>query len=39
VTPINVTVLGPGKVLIELGAELPDYSFFLPKRQQGAAET
>jgi hypothetical protein len=31
---INVTVLGPGKVLIERDAELPDYSFFLPKRSK-----
>ena len=31
---INVTVLGPGKVLIERGDELPDYSFFFPKRSK-----
>lgn len=31
---INVTVLGPGKVLIERGAELPDYRFFFPKRSK-----
>ena len=31
---ITVTVIGPGKVLIERGAELPDYSHFLPKRSK-----
>ena len=29
---INITVLGPGKVLIERGAELPDFSHSFPKR-------
>ncbi|HEX3059999.1 MAG TPA: hypothetical protein VHP62_11600 [Usitatibacter sp.] len=31
---ITVTVIGPGKVLIERGAELPEYSHFLPKRSK-----
>jgi virulence-associated protein VagC len=31
---ITVTVIGPGKVLIERGAERPDYSHFLPKRSK-----
>ena len=31
---ITVTVLGPGKVLIERGAELPDYSHSFPKRSK-----
>jgi hypothetical protein len=31
---INVTVLGPGKVLIERGAELPDYRQSFPKRSK-----
>ena len=30
--PISVTVVGPGKVLIERGAEIPDYSHFFRKR-------
>lgn len=30
--PINVTVVGPGKVLIEQAADLPDYSHFFRKR-------
>jgi len=32
--PITVKVLGPGKVLIERSAELPDYSYFIPKRSK-----
>lgn len=32
--PINVTIVGPGKVLIERGADLPDYSHFFPKRSR-----
>ena len=32
--PITVTVIAPGKVLIERGAELPDYSHFIPKRSK-----
>lgn len=31
---INVTVLGPGKVLIERGTELPDYRHSFPKRSK-----
>jgi hypothetical protein len=31
---ITITVLAPGKVLIERGAELPDYRHFLPKRSK-----
>ena len=31
---ITVTVLAPGKVLIERGAELPEYAHFLPKRSK-----
>jgi hypothetical protein len=31
---ITVTVIAPGKVLIERGAELPDYSHFIPKRSK-----
>jgi hypothetical protein len=30
--PISITIVGPGKVLIERGAELPDYSHFFRKR-------
>ena len=32
--PITVTVVAPGKVLVELGAELPDYSHFFRKRSR-----
>lgn len=32
---ITVTVLGPGKVLIETGEDLPDYSQVLPRRGKG----
>lgn len=32
--PIRVTVVAPGKVLVELGPELPDYSHFVPKRSK-----
>ena len=31
---ITVTVVGPGKVLIEKGAELPEYVHFFPKRSK-----
>ncbi len=31
---ITLTVLEPGKVLIERGADLPEYSHFLPKRSK-----
>ncbi len=30
--PINVTIIGPGKVLVERGVELPDYSHFFRRR-------
>ncbi len=32
--PINVTVVAPGKVLIERGAELPEYTHFVRKRSK-----
>ena len=32
--PINVTVLAPGKVLIERGPELPEYTHFVRKRSK-----
>ena len=32
--PITITVIGPGKVLIERGPELPDYTHFLRKRSK-----
>ena len=32
--PIKVTVLAPGKVLVERGAELPDYSQTFRKRSR-----
>jgi bifunctional DNA-binding transcriptional regulator/antitoxin component of YhaV-PrlF toxin-antitoxin module len=32
--PITVTVIAPGKVVIERAAELPDYSHFFPKRSK-----
>ncbi|MFZ3322239.1 MAG: hypothetical protein WA190_07685 [Usitatibacter sp.] len=32
--PINVTVLAPGKVLIERGPELPEYMHFVRKRSK-----
>ena len=31
---ITVTVIAPGKVLIEKGAELPEYTHFIPKRSK-----
>jgi len=31
---IRVTVVAPGKVLIELGVELPDYSHSFPRRSK-----
>ncbi len=31
---ITVTVIGPGKVLIERGAELPEYAHFIPRRSK-----
>lgn len=32
--PITVTVLAPGRVLVERGTELPDYRYFFPKRSK-----
>jgi len=32
---IMVTVVAPGKVLIELGQELPEYTHFIRKRSRG----
>ncbi len=32
--PIKVTVLAPGRVLVERGAELPDYSHVFRKRSR-----
>ena len=32
--PIRVTVLAPGKVLIELGSELPEYTHFVRRRSR-----
>ncbi|HSS27524.1 MAG TPA: hypothetical protein VLL50_06190 [Usitatibacter sp.] len=32
--PINVTVLAPGKILIERAPELPEYRYFVPKRSK-----
>lgn len=32
--PIRVTVVAPGKVLIELGPELPEYRHFVRKRSK-----
>jgi hypothetical protein len=32
--PITVTVLAPGKVLVERGAELPEYGHFIGKRSR-----
>ena len=31
---VTVTVLAPGKVLVERGAELPEYAHFIPKRSK-----
>ena len=31
---ITVTVVAPGKVLIEKGVELPEYGHFIPKRSK-----
>ncbi len=31
---IKVTVVGPGKVLIERGTELPEYAHFIAKRSK-----
>lgn len=31
---ITITVVAPGKVLIERGAELPEYTHFIPKRSR-----
>ena len=31
---ITVTVVAPGKVLIEKGAELPEYGHFFPRRSK-----
>ena len=32
--PINITILGPGKILIERGADLPDYRHSFPRRSK-----
>jgi hypothetical protein len=32
--PIRVTVLAPGKVLVELGSELPEYTSFVRRRSK-----
>jgi hypothetical protein len=32
--PINVKVLGPGKVLIERSAEVPEYGHFIARRSK-----
>lgn len=32
--PIRITVLAPGKVLVELGSELPDYAHFVRRRSK-----
>jgi hypothetical protein len=32
--PINVKVVAPGKVLIELGADLPEYTHLVRKRSR-----
>jgi len=32
--PITITVLAPGKVLIERGPELPEYTHFVGKRSK-----
>lgn len=31
---ITVTVVAPGKVLVELGHELPEYAHFIPRRSK-----
>ncbi len=36
--PISITVLGPGKVLVERGPEMPDYTHFIPKRTRGSCK-
>ena len=36
--PIRLTIVAPGKVLIELGAELPDYSHFIGKRSKSGGK-
>ena len=32
--PIRITVLGPGRVLVELGSELPEYTHFVRRRSK-----
>ena len=32
--PIHVTVVAPGKVVIELGAESPEYTHFVARRSK-----
>lgn len=32
---ITVTVVAPGKVLVELGHGLPEYAHFIPRRSKG----
>ena len=32
--PIHVTVVAPGKVLVELGAEMPEYGHFIGRRSK-----
>ena len=36
--PIRLTIFAPGKVLIELGAELPEYSHFIGKRSKSGGK-
>lgn len=36
--PIQVTILSPGRVLIERGADLPDYSHFVRKRSKAGGK-
>jgi hypothetical protein len=36
--PITVTVVGPGKVLVERGPELPEYTHFVRKRSKGGGK-
>jgi len=35
---IKVTVVGPGKVLIERGVELPEYAHFIAKRSRAGGK-
>ena len=36
--PITVTVVAPGKVLIERSAELPDYTHFVRRRSKSGGK-